>query len=204
MVLRLLRKREEAQNARDLQRLSAKLIHAQEEERRSIARELHDEIGQVLTTIRVELTLAQNKLAAAGGLEHLLRDAQSITDGALHTVRDLSHLLHPALLDDLGLAAALEWYVQPFARRHDLDVRLRLDGMAGRLPAEIEIAAFRMVQEALTNVARHARATTCMRSAPGQGTHVDVDLPIAVPASPLDETPRRAVADSATPEIVGG
>jgi hypothetical protein len=61
-----------------------------------------------------------------------------------------------------------------------------------------------MVQEALTNVARHARATTCMRSAPGLGTHVDVNLPIAAPASPLDETPRRAVADRGTPEIVGG
>jgi len=160
---RLLRQREkEAQNARDLQQLSARLIHAQEEERRTIARELHDEVGQVLTTIKVELSLAQNKLAVAGGPDHLLRDAQSIADGALHTVRDLSHLLHPAMLDDLGLAAALEWYVQPFARRHGLTVQLQQDQMAGRLRPEIELAAFRIVQEALTNVVKHAHATTCI------------------------------------------
>jgi signal transduction histidine kinase len=160
---RLLRQREkEAQNARDLQRLSAKLIHAQEEERRSIARELHDEVGQVLTTIKVELTLAQQKLAAAGGLDSLLADAQSIADGALHSVRDLSHLLHPALLDDLGLAAALEWYVQPLARRHHLGVRLHQQGMDGRLPPEVELAAFRIVQEALTNVVKHANAGACV------------------------------------------
>jgi len=157
----LRRQREQqALNARDLQRLSAKLIHAQEEERRTIARELHDEVGQVLTAMKVELTLAENKLTGSG-FDHLLNDVQSIADGALHTVRDLSHLLHPALLDDLGLAAAVEWYIDGFARRYGVAVSLRQDGMADRLPAQIEIAAFRIVQEALTNVARHARAQRC-------------------------------------------
>jgi len=159
---RLRRQREkEAQNARDLQHLSARLIHAQEEERRTIARELHDEVGQVLTTIKVELSLAQNKLATAGGPQHLLRDAQSIADGALHTVRDLSHLLHPAMLDDLGLAAALAWYVPPIGKRHGVAVQLRQEQMTGRLRPEIELAAFRIVQEALTNVVKHAQAKTC-------------------------------------------
>ena len=100
----------DVQNTRDLQHLSAKLLNAQEEERRSIARELHDEVGQALTAIKVELAMAQRAIDGAGGAATALDDARSIADGVLHTVRDLSHLLHPALLDDLGLAAATEWY----------------------------------------------------------------------------------------------
>ena len=157
---RLRREREkDILNTRDLQRLSARLVHAQEEERRTIARELHDEVGQVLMAVKVELALAEKQLGASSG--HLLRDAQSISDSALHTVRDLSHLLHPALLDDLGLPAAVEWYLEPFGRRHGLRVSLRHQGMACRLRPEIEIAAFRIVQEALTNVAKHAHASSC-------------------------------------------
>jgi signal transduction histidine kinase len=158
---RLRRQREkEVLNTCDLQRLSAKLVRAQEEERRTIARELHDEVGQALMAVRVELALAEKRLdASASG--HVLDQAQSITEGALHTVRDLSHLLHPALLDDLGLAAAVEWYLERFGRRHGIRVALRHEGMGGRLRPEVEIAAFRIVQEALTNVARHARATSC-------------------------------------------
>ena len=90
----------------DLQRLSAKLISIQEEERRTIARELHDEVGQVLTAIKMELSVAQRTIEAAGVQDRPLQSAQAITDSALHTVRDLSRLLHPAMLDDLGLAAA--------------------------------------------------------------------------------------------------
>ncbi len=151
----------EAQNARDLQRLSAKLISVQEDERRSIARELHDEVGQVLTAIKVELSVAQRTIEAAQGPAGLLDDAQRITEGALHTVRDLSHLLHPALLDDLGLPAAIDWYLQAFGKRHGVRVDLLHDRMDERLQPETEAAAYRIVQEALTNVARHARATTC-------------------------------------------
>lgn len=151
----------DAQSARDLQSLSAKLITAQEEERRVIARELHDEVGQVLTAIKVELAVAQRDIAAAGGSAELLSDARSIADGALATVRDLSHLLHPALLDDLGLTSAVEWYLRGFGKRHDIRVELLHDQMEQRLTPEIEASAYRIVQEALTNVAKHARATTC-------------------------------------------
>jgi two-component system sensor histidine kinase UhpB len=104
--------------------------------------------------------VAEKRLDATASA-HVLRDAQSITDGAVNTVRDLSHLLHPALLDDLGLAAALEWYLQPFGRRHGIRVALTHHGMDVRLRPEVEIAAFRIVQEALTNVAKHACATSC-------------------------------------------
>jgi signal transduction histidine kinase len=149
------------ESTRALQRLSSQLINAQEEERRSIARELHDEVGQVLTAIKVELAVAQRAIEADGGDAQVLHDARSIADGALHTVRDLSHLLHPPLLDDLGLPAAIEWYLRGFSRRHDIHVDLLHDPMPGRLTPETEAAAYRIVQEALTNVAKHANATVC-------------------------------------------
>lgn len=148
-------------NADNLQRLSAKLINAQEEERRNIARELHDEIGQVLTAIKVELAVADQVIESAGGPAHTLDDVRSITDGALHTVRDLSHLLHPALLDDLGLQAAVDSYLRSFSKRHGIRTDLLYDRMDERLTAETEAAAYRIIQEALTNVVRHAQATTC-------------------------------------------
>ena len=149
------------ESTRTLHRLSSQLINAQEEERRSIARELHDEVGQVLTAIKVELAVAQRAIEADGGRPQVLQDARSIADGALHTVRDLSHLLHPPLLDDLGLPAAIEWYLRGFSKRHDIRVDLLHDPMPERLTPETEAAAYRIVQEALTNVAKHAHATVC-------------------------------------------
>jgi len=151
----------EVQDTRDLQHLSAKLLNAQEEERRSIARELHDEVGQALTAIKVELAVAQRAIEGAGGPATVLEDARSITESTLHTVRDLSHLLHPALLDDLGLAAATEWYLKGFARRHGIRADLLHDRMDERLAPETEAAVYRIIQEALTNVAKHAKATNC-------------------------------------------
>jgi signal transduction histidine kinase len=160
---RLQRQREkDAENTRSLQRLSSQLLHAQEEERRTIARELHDEVGQVLTAIKVELAIAQRAIEGGSSPADVLASARQITDGALHTVRDLSHLLHPALLDDLGLPAAVAWYLNAFGRRHGLRVELIEAGMDDRLARETEAAAYRIVQEALTNVARHAHASSCV------------------------------------------
>ena len=149
------------ENSRNLQRLSNQLIKAQEEERRSIARELHDEIGQALTAIKMELAVAQRTIAAADGPADVLEDARSIVDGTLQSARDLSHLLHPALLDDLGLPAAVDWYLRGFGKRHAIAADLLEDRMEERLAPEIETAAYRIIQEALTNVAKHARATSC-------------------------------------------
>lgn len=152
----------DAQNARELQHLSAKLISAQEEERRIIARELHDEVGQVLTAVRVELAVARRAVGANADAARILEDARSITEGALTTVRDLSHLLHPALLDDLGLPAAVEWYLQGFSKRYDIRAELLHIRMEERLAQEVEASAYRIIQEALTNIAKHARARSCM------------------------------------------
>ena len=164
---RLRRQRErERRNAADLQRLSTKLISIQDEERRTIARELHDEVGQVLTAIKMELLVAQRGIEAAGIHDRPLQSAQAITDGALHTVRDLSRLLHPAMLDDLGLPAAVRAYTQRFSQRHGIKVELVVEQMDVRADPPVEAAAYRIIQESLTNIARHAGVTTsrvCLR-----------------------------------------
>jgi signal transduction histidine kinase len=154
-------RRRDARNAQDLQRLSAQVLHAQEEERRAIARELHDEVGQALMAVKVELAIARRRITAAGASGAELEDVESLAAGLLTTVRDLSHLLHPPVLDDLGLPAALDWFLQGFGRRHGLRVELHHEMENRRLTPAVEIAAYRVIQEALTNVAKHAAATSC-------------------------------------------
>jgi signal transduction histidine kinase len=148
----------EEQIGLDLQRLSGKLIHIQEDERRRIARELHDAVGQALSAVKVELLVAERKLARTPWAAHLLSDAQANADSALRSIRDLSHLLHPATLDDLGLVAAIDSYLTDFGKRHEVGVRFMHQGIDGRQPAEVERAVYRIVQEALANVAHHAAA----------------------------------------------
>jgi signal transduction histidine kinase len=145
--------------AHDLQELSAKLVTAQEQERRHIARELHDEIGQALTAIKVELAFAQRSIEGTQGPTTVLQAARNITDGALHQVRDLSYLLHPAALDEFGLVSAVEEHIKTFSRRHGIAVELSHSSMGSRLAPETEAAAYRIIQEALNNVAKHANAT---------------------------------------------
>jgi signal transduction histidine kinase len=147
----------DARNTAALQQLSTRLIHVQEEERRRLARELHDEVGQALTAIKVELAVAQRRIDAST----LLEPAQQITDQTLQTVRNMSRLLHPAALDDLGLQAAVDSYLSDFSRRTGIRAELLPPPILSRLPSDIERAAFRIVQEALTNIARHADATSC-------------------------------------------
>ena len=151
----------ETRTARELQDLSAKLITVQEDERRAIARELHDEVGQLLTAVKVELSLAQQAVDSGEAGTAVLAGARTMADTALVSVRDLSRLLHPAVLDDLGLAAAVDWYLREFGARYRLRTSLERLGPDERLAPELEAAAYRIIQEALTNITKHARATTC-------------------------------------------
>jgi signal transduction histidine kinase len=144
-----------------LQRLSARLVHAQEEERRTIARELHDEVGQAFTAIKLELSVAERALGQNAGAIRALDDVRAIADRALQGVRDLSHLLHPALLDDIGLLPALERQLQQFSRRTGIRTELLQDGMDVRLASDAELCLYRVAQEALTNIGRHAEASSC-------------------------------------------
>ncbi len=147
-------KRRQAEQA--LATLSHKLLQTQEAERRHLARELHDVIGQALTALKIGLHTAGQ--AGPGDLATLLEDAQGQLDQMARQVRDLSLDLRPPMIDDLGLEAALRWHCKGLAERAGLPCRLEVGSLPQRPPAEVEMACFRVVQEALTNVAKHAQA----------------------------------------------
>lgn len=129
----------------------------QEDERRRLARELHDGLGQTLTALTHQLERLRQKLGTdPGEIAAGLADSLETARLALNESRELSRLLRPPVLDDLGLAAALSWLARTLEQRTGLRVELRLDGLGERLDPEIETLVFRLVQEALTNVLRHA------------------------------------------------
>lgn len=152
---------QERQHKRDLQRLSAELVHAQEDERRTIGRDLHDEIGQALMTIKLDLGVVEQSGQVSGAPAEALAEARSTNDHAIRSVRDLSQLLHPAMLDDFGLAVTLDAYVRSFSQRTGVRAEFVLDRLDARIASELEVCVYRVVQEALTNVAKHARAASC-------------------------------------------
>ena len=142
-----------------LQMFSRQLIEAQEDERRRIARELHDQIGQILTAVKMNLhTIQRFRLGSEAG--SYVKDNIEAVDEALRLVRDLSIDLRPPVLDDLGLATALRWYVDRYTKRTGLDVEVEIElpDPNVRFSRELETACFRIAQEALTNVVRHAKA----------------------------------------------
>ena len=148
-------------NRQELQQLSAQLVHAREDEQRAIARELHDEIGQVLTAIDVDLAIAQRHAETPGrATTSSLADARSGIERAIRTVQNLSELLHPATLDDFGLPETLAWYLRGFSERTGIRAELVQSSLDARLPPELELAIYRIIQEGLTNVIRHARAAS--------------------------------------------
>jgi signal transduction histidine kinase len=143
-----------------LQKLSAQLMEAQEEERRKISRELHDEIGQALIATRLDLTMLERKIPSElADLREFARDGKVLVDETLHKVRDLTQLLRPTLLDEEGLLPAVRWLIRGYTRRTSLHVALEAHEVTPRLSREIEIAAYRLVQECLTNTIKHSEAT---------------------------------------------
>ena len=140
---------------KELRRLSNRLVEVQESERRNIARELHDEIGQLLTGLKLVIEMASR--LPSDQLLGQCWQAQSMVNELIGRVRDLSLDLRPAMLDDLGLLHALLWHFERYASQTAIRVSFSHTGIEGhRLRSEIETAAYRIVQEALTNVARHA------------------------------------------------
>jgi signal transduction histidine kinase len=144
----------------DLERLSAGLVDVQERERREISRELHDAIGQALTAVKLDIGIALRG-DVTGRARAALHEANDITETTLQNVRDLSQLLHPSTLDDFGLPDTLRTYLKRFGERTSIRTQL-MATLPERLPPQIETSLYRIIQEAMNNVARHSGATACM------------------------------------------
>jgi signal transduction histidine kinase len=135
-------------------------VAAQEEERKKLSRELHDHVGQMLTALRMELgRIDRVALAAGARLSGAISECRDLIDQIVRTVRDLSSGLRPSMLDDLGLGPALEWLARDVTRRTGIPVDLLAEGDFDNLPESHRTCIYRGVQEALTNVLRHAAAT---------------------------------------------
>ena len=144
----------------ELRRLSGSLIATQDEERRRIARELHDGLGQDLTVVKIMLQGAFREDSSAEFKEQAIADINKLIDGALQQVRSVSYLLHPPLLDEVGLRSALGWYVDGLSKRGGIAITMGTQPQDfPRLAPELETTLFRVIQEALTNVFRHSRAS---------------------------------------------
>jgi two-component system sensor histidine kinase UhpB len=143
---------------RRLKDLSGQVLSAQEDERRRISRELHDDTAQSLTSLALVLKTVEDT-EDHPALKEQLRDVRREVEQSIEGVRRLARDLRPSTLDDLGLSAAVDWYVQAFSQRTRLAVHYRSDLGAARLPEAIELALYRIAQEALTNIVKHARAS---------------------------------------------
>ncbi|MGO9261616.1 MAG: sensor histidine kinase [Bryobacteraceae bacterium] len=154
------RRLEENARARaDLRELSARLLRAQENERRTLARELHDEVGQSLSAILMETENAEEAATAAKMRDHL-GAIRTLAEKTVNEVRDLALLLRPSMLDDFGLVPALNWYAREMSKRTGMNVVLAADENADDLPDEHKTCIYRLAQEAINNSARHANART--------------------------------------------
>jgi signal transduction histidine kinase len=148
-----------ARSRLELEGLSARLVDAQEQERRSISRELHDEVGQTLGALLVEVgqlgkVVPPEDRVAQAQITHI----KSVAENAVKSVRDIALLLRPPMLDDLGLVPALEWQAREVSRRSDMEVDVQSEQVSEALPDEIKVCVYRLVQEALNNAASHASA----------------------------------------------
>jgi PAS domain S-box-containing protein len=149
--------------AAKLQFLSRRILEVQESERRRIAHELHDELGQTLTAVKINLQSIRSNDRRTP--QESVAENVRMVDSALQQMRQMALTLRPSVLDDLGLASALDWLGEQVATRSDLQVNVHSAMRNERIAGEIETACFRIVQEALTNIQRHAFAT-----------HVEIDL----------------------------
>jgi len=142
--------------AESYRQMSAKILELRDSERRRIARELHDSVGQYLAGLKINLDQLDGLEPV--NAQKLVRETVELTDCAIQEVRTISHLLHPPLLEELGFLPAARWYVDEFGKRGQVKVSLFVDEPVDRLPKDVEIALFRVLQEGLTNVYRHAEA----------------------------------------------
>ena len=151
---------EASEREKKYRHLSGRLLTLQDEERRRLALDLHDSTGQCLAALAINLDVIERTAKALDGRSRrALAESRSLVDQCAREVRTFAYLLHPPLLDEVGLLSAVRWYAEGFAKRSGIHVAMDL-GEVGRLPGPVETALFRVVQEALTNVHRHSSTTT--------------------------------------------
>lgn len=148
-----------AERTAELQQLTQRLFRVQDEERRKLARDLHDSTGQTLAALKMSVSLLQEKCKESPAALSVVSDIVQLADQAIEEIRTMSYLLHPPLLDEVGFSCAAEWYIDGFAKRSGINVRADFANSRGRLPHNMEIALFRVLQESLTNVHRHSGAS---------------------------------------------
>lgn len=162
---------------RQLELLNARMAQLQDEERRHLARELHDSVGQLIAAIRINSAVVESesyKLSSEAA--KCLFENASMTEEVSKEIRTISYLLHPPMLDEAGLASALRWLVEGFAERSRIDARLDIPPEFVRLPKEVELSIFRVVQECLTNIHRHAMSPTASIRLRVEGATVRVEI----------------------------
>ena len=148
-----------AERTAELQKLTQRLLKVQDDERRRLARDLHDSTGQTLTALKISAALLQENCKQAPAALAIVSDVIQLADQAIEQIRTMSYLLHPPLLDEIGFACAAEWYIEGFAKRSGINVRADIGNSRERLPQSVEIALFRVLQESLTNIHRHSGAS---------------------------------------------
>jgi len=161
----------------ELRDLSGRLLESQDAERRHIARELHDSAGQTLAALGMSLSrLAQDAKNNPDQLAKGIEDAEGLVQHLTQDIRTTSYLLHPPMLDEIGISSALSWYVQGLAERSSLKIDLKVPENFGRLPSEMELLIFRLVQECLTNIHRHSGSKTALIRIECEGDNVQVSV----------------------------
>ena len=177
------RERVRAENAQ--RALSARLLTMQDEERRRLARELHDSVGQHLAALKMAVSILETRLPG----DRILQDCLRLLDDSISETRTISHLLHPPLLDEAGLTSATRWFVEGFAKRSGIEVNLEIQPDLERLSDSSELVLFRVLQEGLTNVHRHSGAKRADVSLTKSGNRVVLkvkDFGRGMPAGTVD------------------
>jgi PAS domain S-box-containing protein len=161
----------------ELRRFSTRLMNSQDQERRRLARELHDSEGQNLSVLLMSLAKLKRICPALDKDAHaLVSESMEMANQCLRDIRTMSYLLHPPLLDEFGLISALHWYVEGFSERSGIAVTLDLPASLNRLPADVETSLFRLVQEGLTNIHRHSGSQTARISLQSHNGHLRLEI----------------------------
>ena len=181
--LRVLERRSEEQRSiaedaeHQMRLLSQRMVATQEDERKNLSRELHDDVAQVLTALRMELgRIERTRPPGDARLGAAVAECRQLVDQLFRTVRDLALGLRPSMLDDFGLQPALEWHVRDLTRRYGVDIELNVHGDLDVLPDRYRTCVYRAIQEALTNCVRHSKARTIKVSVTGDDGRLDVSV----------------------------